>query len=427
MNNESLKQIPALPGVYLFKDEANKVIYIGKAKSLRSRLRSYFSPKNHDWKVQDLLKEYKTVEHIVTKSELEALLLEGKLIKEYQPKFNILLKEGNPFLYLLITNEELPNLQVVRVKNKKGTYFGPLLHKKDARRVADYLLRTFKLRRCKGTIKEGCLDYHLGQCAGVCTQTFDADNYRIRIDLVRQALQGKHKEFLKIIYEHIELYKQGRDFEKAQHLYEYAQNFEIIFATIKTHFCEANYLNEVARTTSATEYRPRQYEHATQDLQLLLSLSKEPVTIDCFDISHFQSSHLVGSCIRFVNGMPDKNKFRRFLIKKLTQQNDCAALQEIVSRRYKHGDFPDIILIDGGKGQRNAITALHLPAPIVSLAKREERFFSTLHPEGIILDLHSSAGKLIIALRDYAHHFAVTYHKLLRNKALTSYKSNTTI
>ena len=380
-------------------------------------MKSYFAAKNIDWKVQNLIQEYKTIEHIVTINEMEALLLEAKLVKEYQPKYNVLLKEGNPFLYIFMSHEPLPSLEIVRIKKKKGTYFGPFLHKKDARNVVEYLVRTFQLKKCRGTIKEGCLDYHIGQCAGLCTNTFDQENYLIRMNLVHQLLAGNHKEFLRVIYEHITAYKHNREFEKAQHLYEYAQNFETIFATLKTHFTNSKYLHEVARTTSSTDYKPQHYIHASRDLQQLLQLEHEPITIDCFDISHFQSTHLVGSCIRFVNGLPDKNKFRRFAIKQLTQQNDCAALQEIVSRRYRNGDFPDLILIDGGKGQRNAIIDLDLPVPIISLAKREERMFSALYPQGTVLDLHTSLGKLIIALRDYAHHFAVTYHKLLRKKS----------
>lgn len=421
MNNDFLKQIPTLPGVYLFKNAAHTIIYIGKAKSLRARLRSYFSRHNIDWKVEDLLKEYKTIDHIVTANEMEALLLEAKLVKEYQPKYNILLKEGDPFLYILITKEDLPNLKIVRIKKGEGTYFGPFLHKKDARRVVDYLSRIFKLKRCKRVIKEGCLDYHLGLCAGNCTQLFDQDNYQLRINLAQQVLEGNHKEFLRTIYQHIDAYTKNRDFEKAHHLYEYAQNFETIFETIKTHFSADKYLHEVVRTTAVIDYKPQHYTSASRDLQQLLKLEKEPITIDCFDISHFQSTHLVGSCIRFINGTPAKNKFRRFLIKNITQQNDYAALQEIVSRRYKNGDLPDLIVIDGGKGQRNSIIHLNFPVPIVSLAKKEERLFSDTYPEGVILDIHTPLGRLLIALRDYAHHFAVTYHTLLRKKAVRAH------
>ena len=152
----------------------------------------------------------------------------------------------------------------------------------------------------------------------------------------------------------------------------------------------------------------------------MLSLSFLPITIDCFDISHFQSNAIVGSCIRFTNGKPDKKAFRRFAITTLVQQNDYAALYEIVSRRYKdQKNLPDIVLIDGGKGQRNAVLSL-LPITVcISLAKKEELLFCDAYPEGIHLDLKRQSGKLLIALRDYAHHFAITYHRLVRSKKFT--------
>jgi excinuclease ABC subunit C len=154
-----------------------------------------------------------------------------------------------------------------------------------------------------------------------------------------------------------------------------------------------------------------------KELQELLKLSKMPSTIDCFDISHFQSNYLVGSCVRFTNGKPDKNKFRRFGIKTLTQQNDYAALQEIVARRYRDGkDLPDLVVIDGGKGQLSAVAFLIPPTTdVISLAKREETVFSKEFPEGIKISVATGAGRLLIALRDYAHHFAISFHRKKRS------------
>lgn len=157
------------------------------------------------------------------------------------------------------------------------------------------------------------------------------------------------------------------------------------------------------------------------ELQKLLKLDQLPYTIDCFDISHFQSNELVGSCVRFTHGLPDKNNFRRFKIKTLTTQNDYAALQEIVARRYKDPrDIPDLVVIDGGKGQLSAVQQIIPTASCIALAKREERIFGTMIPhDGIVLDPHSEHGKLLIALRDYAHHFAINYHRLRRIKKLS--------
>ena len=161
----------------------------------------------------------------------------------------------------------------------------------------------------------------------------------------------------------------------------------------------------------------KNYQETAQEIQTFLHLKKAPISIDCFDISHFQSRYIVGSCVRFTNGVPDKNKFRRFKITSLTTQNDYAALQEIVTRRYKKPeDIPDLVVIDGGKGQRNAVLEVFKDAPCVSLAKREEILFSDAHPQGRQLFVNEPVGKLFISLRDYAHHFAISYHRLLRSR-----------
>ena len=167
--------------------------------------------------------------------------------------------------------------------------------------------------------------------------------------------------------------------------------------------------------------QPKQYatQEAAQELQKTLNLAKEPQIIDCFDISHFQSQAIVGSCVRFIDGVPAKSKFRKFKIKSLIQQNDYAALQEIVKRRYKAGDLPDFIVIDGGKGQLNAVYGLLPDTPCISLAKREETVFVPHKSEGILLSLHTAMGKLLIALRDYTHHFAVRYHQHLKRRQIT--------
>lgn len=420
------KNLPALPGVYLFKDANHTVIYIGKAKQLRKRVQSYFVNQKTDWKIAELIKEHASIAHIVTHNETEALLLEAQLIRDYKPKFNVLLKSGQPFVYLLfteikgaITLKNLPQLEVVRNKKKKGIYFGPFLHKTDARSVHDYLLRTFKLIQCNKSIANGCLDYHLGRCAGSCKVDFDQTGYLTRLQLAQDVLEGNHKQFLKRLHELIATYNTNLEFEKAAHISHYITNFETIFATIKTKFHEQKYALEVEEVALQPVLPNVEAEQALAHLQHILGLETPIRTIDCFDISHFQSTHMVGSCIRFTNGKKDPNNFRRFKIKSLDEQNDYAALQEIVTRRYKNPeDLPDVVLIDGGKGQRNAILPLLPNTPCISLAKREERLFVDRYPSGIIIDFSTPLGRLLMALRDYAHHFAITYHRKKRSKSL---------
>lgn len=417
---EFLKKIPKLPGVYVFKDTLGSILYIGKAKNLYNRVISYFK-NTTDWKIQELIKEHHSVEHIITKSEIEALLLEAQLIRNFKPKYNVLLKSGNPFVYLMISQDTIPKLKLLRVKKEKGLYFGPFIYKQKVRTVYDYLLRMFKLRLCSTRIEQGCLDYHLNRCAGNCLSTFNVQEYLIRLELAKKLLEGNYKACQELLRSQIAEHNKKLEFEKSKHLNRYLQDLEAIFDTLKAGFSENKYVSDVTLATMPTSYKIAYPLQALEELQKLLNLPKQPVSIDCFDISHFQSSYLVGSCVRFSHGIPDKNSFRRFKIRSLTTQNDYAALQEIVSRRYKDpAQLPDVILIDGGKGQLSAVRDLFPQALFISLAKREETLYTPLHPEGIKLDLQTAVGQLLIGLRDYAHHFAVTYHKTLRHKALKS-------
>ena len=274
------------------------------------------------------------------------------------------------------------------------------------------------------TIANGCLDYHLGLCPGTCMPYFDQEAYLTQLQLAQQALEGNQKEFLRTVERQMKEHSARKEFEKALRLSDYIKNLDTIFAIIKARFTERKYVKEIAHVTLAQtkQHGTKAIEHqqALGTLQELLNLSITPETIDCFDISHFQSTYIVGSCVRFTNGVPEKNKFRRFKIKTLTEQNDYAALQEIIARRYRHGDFPDVMLIDGGKGQLSAAQALFPAATIISLAKREETIFAATIPDGYKLDLQTPLGRLLIAIRDYAHHFAISYHKLLRTKDAAS-------
>jgi excinuclease ABC subunit C len=413
------KQLPKCCGIYLFKDEYHNILYIGKAKSLRDRVRSYFNPSNNDTKVHELINAYDHIEHILTNTEKEALLLETKLIQQYQPPFNRLMKEGQPFAYILFTKGVVPELTLVRNKKNKGVYFGPFLNKKAARSTLYFLQKTFNLYNCNKKIDNGCLRYHIGTCSGSCKADFDHEEYLLRIALAKDALKQYKKSFILTIKKQIIVYNEQLAFEKARNLTRYINEVDQIFSTLKLHFDATNFINAIARAT--VNERHKKVAHNNEEHTLLLQeliKSTTPInTIDCFDISHFQSLSLVGSCVRFINGQPDKKKFRHFNIKKINQQNDYAALHEIVQRRYKNDDFPDLVLIDGGKGQRNAVRDL-IPdnVQLASLAKREETLFCVAYPGGIKLDQQNDAHRLLLQLRDYAHHFAITFHRLKRSQ-----------
>lgn len=411
MKKKLIKSIPNGPGLYLFKDANNDVIYIGKAKCLKNRVRSYFQ-KTNDWKIASLLEDYVDIEFIVTAHETEAMLLEAELVKRYQPKYNVLLKSGQPFLYILFTVGENPSIKIVRSKKERGSYFGPFLHKTQARRVYNFLSKTFRLVRCNAKIATGCLKYHLGYCPGNCRPDFDMQDYLFRMQLAKDVLSNNHDAFLDKLRNRIDEYSKKLEFENAKQMHEYVTNFEIIFKTIKMHFSPEKYIDQVMHVTMPNKLKLQQEEDIAQKIQCFLQADNPIRVIDCFDISHFQSRHMVGSCIRFVDGKPEKSKFRRFIIKSLQEQNDYAALKEIVERRYRSGDYPDLIIIDGGKGQLNAVLPVVQGIPCISIAKREETVFSSVHPKGILIDVNTAIGKIIISLRDYAHHFAISFHRL---------------
>jgi excinuclease ABC subunit C len=419
MEKKLTKSLPKLPGVYLFKGADGKVIYIGKAKSLKHRVSSYFQKNHGDWKVDALLAEYADLDFILTKSDTQAILLETSLIQQHKPKFNTLFKDGQPFLYIVITNEELPQIKLVRNKKIKGIYFGPFFHKMQVRRAYRFLIQTFRLNLCNKKIDNGCLDYHLGLCPGNCRQDFDAADYVFRIRLATDVLKKNHADFLHKLQEKIKEYSAARAYERAQHLQEYIKNLDMIFHTIDEHFSEKKFETDIFVAMTPPPTLPSEAEYLAKELQTFIKLPVPARVIDCFDISHFQGKQMVGSCIRFTDGKPEKNKFRRFIIKTVHEQNDYAALQEIVTRRYKDlSELPDVMVIDGGKGQLNAIRNLFPTISCISLAKREERLYSAQHPDGFVLDIESPIGKILIALRDYAHHFAINFHRLKRKKTL---------
>lgn len=415
------KSIPKLTGVYLFKDAQGTIIYIGKAKNLHHRVSSYFQKYDSDWKINQLINEHADIEYILTPTETESLLLEAELVQKYKPKFNVLLKDGQPFLYILFTTHKLnyPTVELVRNKKRKGTYFGPFLEKMPARKTYNFLKQTFRLNLCNKKIENGCLDYHINNCAGSCKSDFDMTDYLFRLELAKQALKNNQEEFITHIKEQMKRYSASFEFEKAQRLNDYLQNVDHIFATLNTHFTSTKFATDIFVVSTATPYQQQPDTSINTELQQFLGFATPVRTVDCFDISHFQSSYLVGSCVRFTDGKPEKSYFRHFKIKTLTEQNDYAALQEIIARRYKQAtDIPDLIVIDGGKGQLSAAQHVLPHAPMVSLAKREETLYGPQFPQGIKLDLHTNVGKLFIALRDYAHHFAVSYHKMKRDKGL---------
>jgi len=404
------KSFPTSPGVYFFKNADNHILYIGKAKNLQNRLNSYFH--SNQIKVIELLKAAHEIDVITTNHEIEALFLEAHLIKQHQPPFNRLLKDGIPYIYIFFSQDKIPTISITKDKKKKGEYFGPFITKKDALAVVEYLKKSLQLSICSKKIKTGCLQYHINICAGSCKDDFDIEFYKSRLNLARQILDSNYKQAIEEISTSIDFHNKNLNFERSQHLVDY-KNHLIGLSTA---------LTTLNKSTFTHLKNPDQKEISNitclSDLKNRLGLSKIPYKIDCFDISHMQSQSIVGSCVRFLNGKPDKKNFRHFNITSITIQNDYAALAEIVARRYKKiENIPDLIIIDGGKGQLHATEHLAPGTAMISIAKGDNRkvgaetIFFRNSEKTISVDLHQACDRLLLEIRDYAHHFAITFHR----------------
>ncbi len=429
------KNFPTDSGVYFFKDANNAILYIGKAKNLKNRIGNYFV--SSDDKVIELLKVAADIEFITTNNEIEALFLEAQLIKQHQPPFNRLLKAGNPYIYIFIPevssasgrSQKLATISTVRIKKKRGEYFGPFLTKNDALFVVEYLKKSLQLNICNKKIDSGCLQFHINICAGSCKSDFDLEFYKFRLDIARQILDNNYKQAIKQLAVEIENSNKILNFERSAHLAKYQQHLAAIIQTL--HILQTTkytnipaYAEDFKLHKGHGEREQILHEKNQSNIDLLsavkkrLDLKKIPYTIDCFDISHMQSQSIVGSCVRFLNGKPDKKNFRHFNIQSLTQQDDYAALAEIVTRRYKNTEnLPDLIIIDGGKGQLNATKNLVSSTEIISISKGDNRRVGaeTIHfpmqETTIPVDIHQACDRLLLEIRDYAHHFAISHHR----------------
>jgi excinuclease ABC subunit C len=415
-----VSHLPKCPGVYFFKNENSEILYIGKATSLFDRVKSYFQYVDTRPNIVHLLSHAVSVDYIETKTAEEALLLEAMLIQKHKPPYNILIKEGNPFLYIVKTNKKKDLPQLLLSRHQSGTIsIGPFLHKKSARAIYEYIMRTFQLKLCNKKMPNGCLLYHIGQCAGSCKADFNYTEYETRLALAVSLLQKNKKRFFELLTTAMQTYIHHLQFETAARFATYKALAEQFFDAVQA----AHVLERTQSAVFIIEHTPpdqeTEYAEIEKTLQGWCGTDRSLQTIDCFDISHIQGRYMVGSAIRFYNGKAVPAQFRKFRIKTLQLQNDYAALAEIVSRRYKKdGYFPDLVLIDGGKGQKSSIDALALDVPVVAIAKKEERLFTDLYPNGIVLSLKNPAGRMLVALRDYAHHFAVSFHQKRKTAAL---------
>lgn len=404
---------PKEPGIYIFKDEYNDFLYIGKAKNLEKRIHSYNTDKQVDWKIESLLKKAIIIEWIVCKNEKEALFLEAKLISEHKPLFNRLLVSTNPFTYIVFTEEKntLPKITITRYykKKEKTRIIGPFLTKKEAISLYQNIIQLFNLAICNKNIPHGCLAYHIGKCAGSCLEKFDIKMYKKRFDFAIESLLNSEK-FEKKITEEIKKATKKFDFIFLEELITYQTEFKNAIALQKD-FYNFNEQEIIERTLLDFTIKKDILEQGLKNLQLLLELSFLPNTVDCIDISHFQGHAVVGSCIRFTNGIFDKSGSKSYKLP-YEQNNDYHNLLLLIELHYLTENFilPDILLIDGGKGQLNTVKKLHLKTELIALAKKEERLFTLKKKEEIALTPKEPLGILLLSLRNMTHNAAIKLH-----------------
>ncbi len=404
------KKIAALPltcGVYLMKDKEGRIIYVGKAVSLRTRVQSYFRSSRTYSKTDFLVQSIADIECLHTASEAEALILEASLIKQYKPKFNVELRDDKSYPYIEITNEEFPRVSLVRprVKSRTSTYYGPYVSAGLIREALAIMRRIFHFRTCDPFPDKECLDYHIGLCDAPCIKNISKEEYRRNIRHVRLILEGKKDELYRNLKKEMESLARDKKFEQAARARDQLQAIGALYSGTK----DINFYKE------------------TEQLQRMLNLPKRPERIEAFDISNIMGNQAVGSMVSFFNGRPDKSNYRRFRIREVEGIDDFKMIAEIVRRRYsrlkrENLSFPDLIIIDGGKGQLSAacteLKKLDVDIPIMALAKQEEEVFLPNKRDAVRLPDDSLSLKLIQRVRDEAHRFALAYHRLVRKKAM---------
>lgn len=538
--------LPNKPGIYQYFNSSDKIIYVGKAKNLRNRVKSYFQNGRYlDAKTKVLLTHISYFEYIVVDSETEALLLEDNLIKKHRPKYNILLKDGKTYPYIRITNEPYPRVFQTRSVVRDGSkYFGPYTDVRQVRNMLEIIRNLFLIRSCELSITPNtialrkhrvCLDYHIKKCEGPCEGLISIPEYSENIKHTQQILQGKTREVEKILESQMLELSDNLEFEKASVirnryllLKDYTSKQKVISAEItdrdvfgiakiddtacslvlkvregkligKRHFiiknahelseesilqrtiekwylesdfvpyeillpCESDdfeYLSDwltkmrgksidfqipkigdkrkiIEMANANAEYLIREHNlelekrdqvipRSLLSLQRDLRLSKPPRIIECFDNSHLQGTDLVSSMVYFEDGKSKKSEYRKFKNRTVNQNDDFAAMREAVERRYsrlieEEKPLPDLIVVDGGKGQLSSAYSILVKlgiekkVSIIGLAKRLEEVFLPGISEPIQLPRTSSSLKLIQALRDEAHRVAITYHRQLRSK-----------
>ena len=518
--------IPTDPGIYLMKDSNGKIIYIGKAKNLKKRVKSYFL-KNQNYKTQKLVENISDIEFVLTDNESEAFLLESNMIKKYRPRFNIELKDQQRYTYLRISDEKYPRLLVARRTRDgkflgKGNTFGPFTQGSSKLLTIGTLRKAFQIRICKTLPKKVCLEYHLGNCEGPCEFKDAQERYPKHVAALEEVLKGKNqtKVFTKKLEVEMHHAAELQQFERAKDIrdtlirlgslqtkqkMEYVENsdeeyfgigiqeqsatvmnfrmingvirdsdkffFDLVADNTFSNFLYQYYsthkipkhvivselpenqkllellLSEQAgftvKISTPTKGKKKDImnlilkninlihtkggDPGLVELKDILHLPVIPNVIECFDISNHGEDFAVGSMAQFINGKPNKSGYRKFKIKTVSGRDDFAMIGEIIKRRYyrlleENSELPDLIVIDGGKGQLSAATkslqALGLKLPCISLAKENEEVYLPKTKKPVIIAKSKPSLKILQYARDETHRFGVAYNRTIRKNQI---------
>lgn len=405
---EKVRQLPDLPGVYIFRDAHQKIIYIGKATSLKKRVSSYFS-RDLSTKTQALVARIADLEYKTTPSESQALIVEAALIKEHQPQYNISLKDDKSFPFIKITKEDFPLVYVCRRKKKEdadtAVYFGPYTDAALLRQAIRIIRKIFPFRSCRKLPSGACLYGRIKLCPAPCAGAITKREYSRIIDNIVLFLKGKTDDLIKRLLVDMQEKSKNLLYEEAAQLRD-----------------QVNALTAVARGGSAGAGI-----NELEDLRLMLALERPPRRVEGFDISNTSGQEACGSMVSFYEGRPDKSGYRRFRIKTVSVIDDYSMLAEVIRRRYQRLKeeklpLPDLILVDGGKGHlavaQKELLTLGLEVPLVSIAKEDENVYTNRKSHPIRFSIERPALNFIRRIRDEAHRFAVSYHQVLRRKKI---------
>jgi len=430
---EKVAEFPASPGVYMMKDAAGVVVYIGKAKSLRARVGGYFQPgARHDEKTSQMVLAVADVDFVEAPSEVDAFLMESRLIKDVQPKYNVRLRDAKSFPFLQITTgEDYPRVEITRTPLANARLFGPFTHAKELRPAVGLMQQVFRFRTCSLDICDDdprrryarpCLLHHIERCLAPCAARCTRAAYDTAISTLIRFLSGKREGVLKELER--QMLKASREFR-----FEDAAAFRDEMKALKS-------LDKRSRFTDNPEF----YEFAVNFKNAGAALAEvfgrdDPIRlIEGIDISDIGGADAVGSLVSFIDGAAFRSGYRRYKIRTVDRNDDYAMIREVVTRRYrrlKEEDvpLPDLILIDGGKGHLSvaaeALAGIGVEPPLLaSIAKKEEEIFRVDCDEPLRLPRRSKALRLLQFVRDEAHRFALHYHHILRTKRTLGTKAD---